>query len=255
MKTGKDLIALGYTSGKWFKDALLYINENKLEGDALNTYLEQFKTAPMIELQEAAPFAINIKANNDLEKENVDKVIETMNILLKTPTIVEGAVMPDACPAGPKGTIPVGGVVIAKNAIHPGMHSADICCSVMLTDFGFADPKAVLDAAHANTHFGPGGRPRGKQFTLPENLRELFLENDFLNSKKILSLAQEHLGTQGDGNHFLFVGKSAKTGHTMLVTHHGSRAVGAMLYKKGMVAAEQFRRVLSKDTLKQNAWI
>ena len=58
-----------------------------------------------------------------------------MQTLMKTPTIVDGAIMPDACPAGPNGTIPVGGVAVAKNAIHPGMHSADICCSVMLNRF------------------------------------------------------------------------------------------------------------------------
>jgi hypothetical protein len=52
--------------------------------------------------------------------------------------------MPDACPTGPEGQIPVGGVVVAKNAIHPGFHSADICCSVMLTDFGKAILKRFL---------------------------------------------------------------------------------------------------------------
>ena len=78
--------------------------------------------------------------------------------------------MPDACPAGPPGTIPVGGVVATKNAIHPGMHSADICCSVMLTDFGKTNPKTVLDIAQKTTHFGPRGRPRGQQFKMSEEL-------------------------------------------------------------------------------------
>jgi hypothetical protein len=40
-----------------------------------------------------------------------------------------------------------------------------------------------------------------------------------------------------------------------LVTHHGSRAPGAMLYKAGMTAAERFRRQLSPETPKHNAWI
>jgi tRNA-splicing ligase RtcB (3'-phosphate/5'-hydroxy nucleic acid ligase) len=38
------------------------------------------------------------------------------------------------------------------------MHSADICCSVMITDLGMVDPKAVLDAAQAVAHFGAGAR-------------------------------------------------------------------------------------------------
>ncbi|WP_420837284.1 RtcB family protein [Chryseobacterium lathyri] len=63
------------------------------------------------------------------------------------------------------------------------------------------------------------------------------------------------MGTQGDGNHFLFVGKSKNTGNTMLVTHHGSRAPGAVLYDKGMKVANRFRQEISPETLRENAWI
>lgn len=253
---GHDLIALGYRPGKWMKEALLFINENGLEGEALKNYLEQFKLPDPIELhEEYIPFAINIKAENELEETNVNSVISSMETLMKTPTLVNGAVMPDACPTGPNGTIPVGGVAVAKNAIHPGMHSADICCSVMLTDFGDTDPKAVLDAAHSVTHFGPGGRSREDQFRFPMDLLAEIEANFYLNDQKCISAARSHLGTQGDGNHFLFVGTSKKTGNTMMVTHHGSRGFGANLFRKGMKVAEQFRRELSPETLKQNAWI
>ena len=158
------------------------------------------------------------------------------------------------CPAGPEGTIPVGGVVAARNAIHPGMHSADICCSVMISDLGEADPKAVLDAAQSVTHFGIGGR-QGRRFTVSLKLLDALRENRFTNDPKLLRMAQEHMGTQGDGNHFLFVGRSRATGRTHLVTHHGSRGPGAALYKMGMIAAEKFRRAQSPETLKGNAWI
>lgn len=254
--TGNTLIELGFRPGKWFSDALVHINSNELNEDEINTYLEQFQLPDPIELK-ATPtkFEINIKAENEAEVDNVTTVIESMNELMRTPTLVAGAIMPDACPTGPAGLIPVGGVAVAKNAIHPGMHSADICCSVMLTDFGKADPKTILDAAHASTHFGPGGRARGNQIQLPEELKAKFESNPFLNSKRMLSLAQEHLGTQGDGNHFLYVGKLKSTGNTVVVTHHGSRAPGALLYNKGMHIAEEFRRDLSPQTLKQNAWI
>ena len=254
--TGKTLIDLGFRSGKWFPDAIEHINTNQLEGQAMHTYLEQFKSPPIIDLHsEAAPFAINIKAENELEEINVNSVIASMNTLMKTPTIINGAVMPDACPTGPNGTIPVGGVVVAKNAIHPGMHSADICCSVMLTDFGKAEPKKVLDAAHKNTHFGPGGRDRDTQYRFPEGLLNDFQGNYMLNNEKMIQAARSHLGTQGDGNHFLFIGISKNTGNTMMVTHHGSRGPGANLYTQGMKIAERFRKDLSPETLKQNAWI
>ena len=254
--TGHTLIELGFRQGKWMKEAIEYINTNQLDTEAMNNYLEQFKLPDPIGLhKEAIPFSINIKAENELEEDNVSKVLASMETLMQTPTLVDGAVMPDACPAGPPGTIPVGGVVVAKNAIHPVMHSADICCSVMLTDFGSVDPKEVLDAAHANTHFGPGGRDRNTQFRFPQELLEAFEGNHFLKDKQMIQAARAHLGTQGDGTHFLFVGKSKKTGNTMMVTHHGSRGPGARLYTKGMKVAERFRKDLSPETSKQNAWI
>ncbi|MEO0556022.1 MAG: RtcB family protein [Bacteroidota bacterium] len=254
--TGKELIDLGFRSGKWFPEAIEYINTNQLQGDALLNYLEQFRPGPIMDLHaETMPFSINIKAENELEEKNVTSVLESMDILMRTPTLIDGAVMPDACPTGSKGTIPVGGVVAAKNAIHPGMHSADICCSVMLTDFGSADPKDILDAAHASTHFGPGGRNRNTQYRFPTELLEAFESNYFLRDNQMVQIARTHLGTQGDGNHFLFVGVSKKTGNTMLITHHGSRGPGARLYTKGMKIAERFRKDISPETLKQNAWI
>ncbi len=253
---GNDLINLGFAPEKWFRDAIAHVNENGLEGKELAAYLEQYKAPPLVDLHaEHAPFSVNIKADNELEALNIESVMNTMRAVMRTPTVVGGAVMPDACPTAGIGTIPVGGVVVAKNAIHPGMHSADICCSVMLTDLGNIDPKLVMDAAHRSTHFGPGGRDRDAQFRFPTELLAAFEGNEFLNDGQMISTARTHLGTQGDGNHFLYVGRSKKTGHTMLVTHHGSRGAGARLYDKGMKVAERFRIKLSKETLKQNAWI
>ncbi|WKN29952.1 RtcB family protein [Porifericola rhodea] len=253
--TGKTLVALGYQPGKWFKEAIIYANQHQLEGEQLTNYLDSVKPIHQPLHTETVDLKINIHADNDQEQGNVDAVVASMRKLLRTPTMVKGAVMPDACPTGPIGTIPVGGVAVAKNAIHPGMHSADICCSVMLTDVGMIDPKKVLDQAQQVTHFGFGGRSYDKQFLLPTRLKNSFKDNPLLNKEKMLEMAQSHLGTQGDGNHFLFVGKSAKTGHTMMVTHHGSRGVGAMLYSQGMKIAENFRKQISPETLKQNAWI
>ncbi len=254
--TGNDIIKLGYEPDAWFKDALQHINEKELSGEAKKVYLEQFKAEPVLALhREALGYSLNLRAENELEEENLGSVMKTMDAVMKTPTVVNGAIMPDACPAGPNGTIPVGGVVATKNAIHPGMHSADICCSVMLTDLGQVDPKAVLDAAHKSTHFGPGGRDRNTQYRFPSHLLDAFANNEWLKDGQMVQIARSHLGTQGDGNHFLFVGQSKKTGNTMMITHHGSRGVGARLYTKAMKVAERYRKKLSPDTLKQNAWI
>lgn len=254
--TGKTFVELGFRPGKWFAEAIEYCNENNLSGDELLQYLEQFRLPDeLFPFEKPIPFSVNIKAETEDEVSNVESVLNAMKELMKTPTLVAGAIMPDACPTGEKGGIPVGGIAVAKNAIHPGMHSADICCSVMLTDFGPMDPKMVLDAAQSVTHFGPGGRSRDSQFRFPMELLSEFEGNKILNDQNMIKAARAHLGTQGDGNHFLFVGVSKNTGHTMMVTHHGSRKVGAMLYKKGMSLANRFRQDLSPQTLRHNAWI
>jgi tRNA-splicing ligase RtcB len=252
--TGNTLIELGYQPGKWFNDAIIYANENELEGTALTGYLKTVAPPPVIfPFEKGLPFHKNIQAENEVEQTNVNQVFATMEELMKTPTLISGAVMPDACPTGGKGQIPVGGIVAAKNAIHPAMHSADICCSVMMTNFGKADPKKVMDAAYGITHFGGGGRDEYSE--LPAELVEKMKANYFLKDEKSLVLATKHMGTQGDGNHFIFIGKSKNTGNTIMVTHHGSRGLGAYLYTKGMKIAERFRQMLSPTTMKVNAWI
>jgi RNA-splicing ligase RtcB len=252
MITGKDLIDLGFKPNKWFKDVIDYANQNQLSGDSLKDYVETVRPKYIEPHSEPVDFYKNIRAENEAEADNVKMVLDTMRELMKTPTLVGGAVMPDACPTG-EGQIPVGGVVVAKNAIHPSMHSADICCSVMMTNFGMLSPKTVLDMAHSVTHFGGGGRE--EYSILPKDFEEKIAQNKFLNSERSLSFARTHLATQGDGNHFLFVGISKKTGETMMVTHHGSRCFGANLCTQGMKVAEYFRKEISPKTSEKNAWI
>lgn len=251
--TGKYLLELGYKQGKWFKAAIQHANAHRLVDQELISYLDSVKPNYVEPHQEPVEFHTNIKAESEVEASNVESVIRTMNEVMKTPTVVAGAVMPDACPTGPAGNIPVGGVVVTEGAIHPAMHSADVCCSVMMTSFGKIDPKKVLDAAHSRTHFGGGGRV--DLFDFPVDLEEQIQSNYFLKGKRSLNLAKTHLGTQGDGNHFLYVGQSEETGETIMVTHHGSRGFGANLYRNGMKVAEKYRKELSPKTMKANAWI
>ena len=196
----------------------------------------------------------NLRAETTDELRNVESVFRTMDELMRVPTLTAGAVMPDACPTGAPGHIPVGGVAVAEGAIHPAMHSADVCCSVMLTTFGDADPETILNAAYATTHFGRGGRKRNP-FPLPEELAERMRANVFLSDAKSLQFAASHLGTQGDGNHFLYVGRRESDGQTAVVTHHGSRALGAWLYERGMRTAREFHRRLGSTVPVHNAWI
>lgn len=193
---------------------------------------------------------------NDLERENHRAVIEHMDVLMRVPVVTAGAVMPDACPSGnAPGTIPVGGVV-ASRAIHPGMHSADICCSMAVSVFKRKEHVGkVLDAAQKVTHFGPGGRKDVDALHPKELLRliENFDANPFL--KGLEDYAKFHFMTQGDGNHFLYVGEVASTGEMAVVTHHGSRGFGGQLYKRGKAAAERHTNIHAPRIPAHNAWI
>lgn len=254
MITGRDLIDAGFPQGPEFGNALKLLNSQGLDGKTLSDWVDENKPSPRMELQDAPALIVNLEADTPDEIDNREKVIETMGVVMRTPIVESGVVMPDACPAGPVGTIPVGGVIASKGGIHPGMHSADICCSMMVTEFKGADPLKVLDAIHAVTHFGPGGRPNGKRFTLSPKLMDAMRDNPFLSSNKALQLATEHMGTQGDGNHFAFVGING-AGNVCLVTHHGSRGPGAFLYSQGVKLAEKMTRRIAEKVLKQNAWI
>ena len=135
MITGKDLIEMGYKPNKLFKKIIEHANNNNLAGDNLREYINSIQPVYIEPHKNPVQFYKNIKPENEEENGNVETVLRDMNLLMVTPTIEVGAVMPDACPTG-LGQIPVGGIVGAKNAIHPSMHSSDICCSVMMTNFG-----------------------------------------------------------------------------------------------------------------------
>ena len=257
--TGKDLIELGYKPEPWFKSFLEEVGKRHLSRSQAIRAAVEAKTfydaaqPKVIPLQPGVDFVVNITAENEDEQRNMDAVVSGFRELVRTPTVVAGAIMPDACPTD-AGSIPVGGVIAAKNAIHPGMHSADICCSMYLTIVD-ADPKDVLDAMASVTHFGPGGRQdKDERFKVSDELLAAFRKNAFLDNGKAIGVARAHMGTQGDGNHFTYVGLNGK-GQTVLVTHHGSRGVGGFLYKVGMKAAKEHTAKVSPETSLKNAWI
>lgn len=264
--TGADLISMGFSPAKWFGSALSEINAKRMSQSQAARHAQAIVDA--IEKAEAerlarqiplhaqpAPFHINLTADTDEERSNLAAVEATFTKLMLTPVLERGVVMPDACPAGPLGTITVGGVIAARNAVLPGAHSADICCSMTASMLNDADPKEVLDALHKVSHFGPGGRPRHEEFPLPLDLRERFANNEILSKGRIPGAARSQLGSVGDGNHFVGVWVSKATGKTTIVSHFGSRGPGAMLYKAGMEIAERFRADISPETLPDNAWI
>ncbi len=278
---GKLLLSWGVEPGARFKDVLA--EARRLEGlgtdlDAIREAVVALYPKPAILVRKSkGAFAEAITAETDEDVENIAAVRRHMAELMRCPMLEHGAVMPDACPAGSApGTIPVGGAVISR-AIHPAFHSADICCSMYATVFPEGvDTGAFMDALMASTRFGPGGRAPEDQIGDPitDDIEET--RNPFLTG--LVGRAKAQLCDQGDGNHFAFLGSLevsdalvatlAKTGQgglagalrgsarvNVLVTHHGSRDLGAQVYKRGLAAAVQHTKPISPETPPHQAWL
>ncbi len=257
--TGNTLIEWGFKPGAWFKDAITAANN--LARSATETEIiaevKKFEPAPIQiyppQNLSSMPVHYNIDTETDYEIDNLAKVKQNIAEIAQVPVVRAISVMPDACPQG-GGGIPVGSVAVVENAIIPGMHSADICCSVAMTVFpSDTDPKRLLDAGMNLSHFGKGGRPYSHDMQVSTDLLDEFERNPYLSNKG--GVAQKHFGTQGDGNHFFFVGRIESTGQIALVTHHGSRKPGAMLYNVGVDLAQKMTGQNAPYLKKHNLWI
>jgi len=285
---GKDLIDAGWQPGREIGEALTKAAEYEARGISDKRYLLKLlardvpKSSPKLAPRsEAAPLGEAIAATCQLDEENIARVRKTMDELLRMPRILRGAIMPDACPVGGgPATIPVGGAIAVENAIIPAAHSSDICCSMYATffDAGGSDVGTLLDQVMDSTRFGFGGR-RPDDLVHHPVLEEDVWDNRFLQGLE--NHARIHMADQGDGNHFAFLGRVRldagaiaaleAAGHSgiaaalrthgepfeshVLVTHHGSRGLGAQLYKRGQNAAEKHTRKLAKNIPKAAAWI
>jgi tRNA-splicing ligase RtcB len=260
---GHDLIAWGFQPGPIFKDALARAAELEKLGwdvEAIKVKVLKLKPVPPAILKRHArgSYALAIEAASAEEEANLAAVRAHMNELMKTPVLEHGVVMPDACPSGnAPGTIPVGGAVVSR-AIHPAFHSSDICCSMHVSLYEAGPGTAVfMDAVQASTRFGAGRRAPEAQIPDPITDEIEGSRNPFL--KGLAGRARAQLADQGDGNHFAYLGELAVTPALVarlaevgqqsladalrgrqrivaLVTHHGSRDLGAQVYKRGLEA-------------------
>ncbi len=278
---GKLLLSWGIEPGPRFKQVLAEARRLEADGqdlEAIQTAVSaMFPRPALIKRRSTGVFAEAIAAETPEDEANIQAVRAHMDDLMRCPMLEHGAVMPDACPSGnAAGTIPVGGAVVSR-AIHPAFHSADICCSMYATVF----PEGVetgdfMDALKASTRFGPGGRAPDDRVDdpLPDEIERT--RNPFLTG--LVGWARSQLCDQGDGNHFAYLGQLEVTpalvdklrgsgqmalGGTLatskrfnvLVTHHGSRNLGAQVYKRGLAAAVQHTKAVSPETPTHQAWI
>ena len=281
---GHLLLSWGVKPGKRFKEALAEarrlaasgMGADEVKAAVLAAFAEPPAPAIILRRTEGA-FAEAIAAETPEDAANIQAVRLHMEDLMRCPMLEHGVVMPDACPAGQaKGTIPVGGAVLSR-AIHPAFHSADICCSMYATVFPEARATSeIMDAVQAVTRFGPGGRKPEDRIADKITDEIDATRNPFL--KGLEGPAKAQLCDQGDGNHFAFLGTLAVTPDMrtslrsngqaaladaigersrvdVLVTHHGSRELGAQVYKRGLVAAVGHTQTVSPDTPPHQAWL
>ncbi len=172
------------------------------------------------------------------------KFIETlakqqMNLAMRLPVSVAGALMPDAH-AGYG--LPIGGVLATDNAVIPYAVGVDIGCRMSLTVF---DAKAdylkryshqIKEALKDYTHFGmEGGLTFAQEHEVTE--REEFQLTPLLRDLRGKAIRQ--LGSSGGGNHFVEFGELLLQGENVLglpegnymalLSHSGSRGLGAAI--------------------------
>lgn len=292
--TGKDLVEAGWKPGPDFPAILAAAADLEARGIHDPSYVLKLlerdfsKEDTTLRMREApADFSEAIEATCELDEKNIDAVRRYMRDLLRTPVIEAGAVMPDACPAGSApATIPVGGAIAVRDAILPSAHSADICCSMYASVFETGESTAkLLDSLTDSTRFGFGGRKPEDRVSHPV-LEETVWSNPFLQGLE--EYAAMHLADQGDGNHFAYIGKIrvtasfldalSESGHEgiardlrdrigsrisdpdgvtfhTLVTHHGSRGLGAHVYKRGQKAAIKETSRIAEGIPKAASWL
>ena len=285
---GQDLIDAGWEPSAAFPELLAAAAAYEDRGIADAAYVLKLlardfpKPPPKLRLRDQPiAFGEAIAATNEIDEKNIAAVRRVMNELLTTPVIEGGAIMPDACPAG-AGTavIPVGGAISVRNAILPAAHSADICCSMYASFFHCEkDTAEMLDSLMASTRFGYGGRKPEDRVHHPV-IEEDVWDNRFLSG--LQEHASMHMADQGDGNHFAYLGKIdwspaaleklSDAGHNeiakalsdrcgdrgsfySLVTHHGSRGLGAHVYKRGHKAAIRETARIADNIPSAAAWL
>jgi tRNA-splicing ligase RtcB len=269
MLSGKDLIKLGYPEGR-------------AVGIAINTVLKYYKRAEKEEIfsmlkavllnpkefihdsiwnKVAVELVPTEKKSlwHELRKSRIDYRIfgaseiaegarNQMEIAMKLPVTVAGALMPDAHQGY---GLPIGGVLAVQNAVIPYGVGVDIGCRMCLTAYPLDEKfleryrNNLKSMLIENTCFGRETFKRPKDDEVLES--KLFNEIQML--KGLQGRAAMQIGSSGSGNHFVEFGlielpegnawKLASGKYLSVLSHSGSRGLGAEIARHYTRVAKQ----------------
>lgn len=212
-----------------------YINDEQLAKVALA--LVEGKSSDVIMMKESHN-GYRVYGSDGIEA----GAVKQMEVAMKLPISVAGALMPDAHQGY---GLPIGGVLAVNNAVIPYGVGVDIGCRMALSIFDISESFYLANESKfkreliAFTNFGAGagwhGKHKADHAVLESNL---FNINPLI--KNLQNKAAEQLGTSGGGNHFVEWGiiemleNDAKLGvpkgkYLALLSHSGSRGFGATI--------------------------
>ena len=261
---GNDLLAIGYESSEALGIALR-INKKRL-GFTREQMMEHYKNvleSPENYLDDKnfskLASALIEKANQKPEDfislnqipeayalfgtEHIEEgAKKQMEVAMKLPVTVAGALMPDAHQGY---GLPIGGVLATNNAIIPYGVGVDIGCRMALSVYDIPEVFYYENEAKfkreliEHSKFGAGHGFHGQYKSDHEVLgRKEFDDHSFI--KNLKDKAWSQLGTSGGGNHFVEFGimefmeddaelNIPKGKYVALLTHSGSRGFGATI--------------------------
>jgi tRNA-splicing ligase RtcB len=263
--TGKDLLTIGYTEGRIMglaldtirkklkklpKEEILVLAkklreypENFLDDKALGKVAQAMVELAAMPVEEEIALVNNAPTYAVYGKEHIEEgAMNQMQVAMKLPVTVAGALMPDAHQGY---GLPIGGVLATKNAIIPYGVGVDIGCRMALSIFDVPETHLFRNEAQyrreliAHTKFGAGqGFSGDKRSGHPVLDSRDFGINPFV--KNLQDKAWTQLGTSGGGNHFVEWGSIEfaerdeelnieKGIYLALLTHSGSRGLGATI--------------------------
>lgn len=197
-------------------------------------------------------------------EEGIDTVArQQMDVAMKLPITISGALMPDAHPGY---GLPIGGVLASDNAVIPYGVGVDIGCRMRISAYDL--PIEFLDQNREqlktmlveNTRFGRAVFTKPRDHPVLE--RQEFKEIKVL--RELLDRASDQIGTSGGGNHFVEFGileipefddrLGLQPGKYMaLLSHSGSRGMGAEIARHYTRLAQQICELPGEA--RQLAWL